>query len=256
MNIHPTAIVDDSAELGKNVTIGPYSIVEKNVVIKDGVEIKSHIVIGENTTIGKNCTIFPGAIVGGKPQDLKYKGEETYTEIGENTVIREYVTIHRGTDDRWKTVIGNNCLIMAYVHVAHDCILGNNVILANAVNLAGHVTLEEYATLGGLVPVHQFVRIGAHSYIGGGYRVSKDVPPYILASSEPLKYSGLNVVGLRRRGFTPESRELMKKAYRILFRSEFNTSQALEKIKSDLAQTEEIQAIVQFIENTQRGLIG
>lgn len=256
MNIHPTAIVDDSAQIGKNVTIGPYSIIDKNVIINDGVEIKTHVVIGENTTIGKNCTIFHGAIVGEIPQDLKFKGEETYTEIGENTVIREYVTIHRGTDDRWKTVIGNNCLIMAYAHVAHDCELGNNVILANAVNLAGHVTLEDYATLGGLVPVHQFVRIGAHSYIGGGYRVSKDVPPYILASSEPLKYSGLNSVGLRRRGFTPESRQLMKQAYRILFRSEFNTSQALAKIKSELTQTEEIQAILQFVEKTQRGIIG
>ena len=256
MNIHPTAIVDDSAQIGKNVTIGPYSIIDKNVIINDGVEIKTHVVIGENTTIGKNCTIFHGAIVGEIPQDLKFKGEETYTEIGENTVIREYVTIHRGTDDRWKTVIGNNCLIMAYAHVAHDCELGNNVILANAVNLAGHVTLEDYATLGGLVPGHQFVRIGAHSYIGGGYRVSKDVPPYILASSEPLKYSGLNSVGLRRRGFTPESRQLMKQAYRILFRSEFNTSQALAKIKSELTQTEEIQAILQFVEKTQRGIIG
>jgi len=256
VNIHPTAIVDASAQIGKNVIIGPYSIVGKNVVINDGVEIKTHVVVGENTTIGKNCTIFHGAIVGEVPQDLKFKGEETYTEIGENTVIREYVTIHRGTDDRWKTVIGNNCLIMAYAHVAHDCELGNNVILANAVNLAGHVTLEDYATLGGLVPVHQFVRIGAHSYIGGGYRVSKDVPPYILASSEPLKYSGLNAVGLRRRGFTPESRQLMKQAYRILFRSEFNTSQAIEKIKTELTQTEEIRTIVQFVEKTQRGIIG
>lgn len=256
MNIHPTAIVDDSAHIGKNVAIGPYSIIGKNVSINDGVEIKTHVVVGENTTIGKNCTIFHGAIVGEIPQDLKFKGEDTYTEIGENTIIREYVTIHRGTDDRWKTVIGNNCLIMAYAHVAHDCELGNNVILANAVNLAGHVTLEDYATLGGLVPVHQFVRIGAHSYIGGGYRVSKDVPPYILASSEPLKYSGLNAVGLRRRGFTPESRQLMKHAYRILFRSEFNTSQALAKIRAELTQTEEIQAIVQFVEKTQRGIIG
>ena len=229
---------------------------KKNVRINDGVEIKSHVVIGENTTIGKNSTIFHGAIVGEIPQDLKFKGEETTTEIGENTVIREYVTIHRGTSDRRETVIGNNCLIMAYAHVAHDCLLGDNVILANAVNLAGHVTLGDYATLGGLVPVHQFVRIGAHSYIGGGFRVPKDVPPFILASSEPLKYSGLNVIGLRRRGFTPESRELMKKAYRILFRSGNNTSQALEKIKSELTQTEEIRAIIEFVEQTERGIIG
>lgn len=256
MSIHETAIIDESAKLGTDVIVGPYSIIGKDVKIHDGVEIKSHAVISDRTTIGKNSSVFHGAIVGEVPQDLKFKGEETETIIGENTVIREYVTIHRGTSDRWKTVIGNNCLVMAYAHVAHDCFLGNNVILANAVNLAGHVTLEDYATLGGLVPVHQFVRIGAHSYIGGGYRVSKDVPPFILATSEPLKYTGLNVVGLRRRGFTPENRNLIKKAYRILFRSEFNTTQALEKIKSELPQTEEIRAIVDFVEKTERGIIG
>jgi len=256
VSIHKSAIVHDSAEIGKNVTIGPFSLIEKNVVIEDGVEIRTHAVISSNTTLRRNCKVFHGAVVGEIPQDLKFEGEDTVTEIGENTVIREYVTIHRGTNDRLKTVIGRNCLIMAYAHVAHDCLLGDNVILANAVNLAGHVTIEDYAILGGLVPVHQFVNIGKHSYIGGGFRVSKDVPPFILASSEPLTYSGLNIVGLRRRGFTAENRALIKKAYRLLFRSEYNTTQALEQVKNQLPQTEEIQYIVDFVESSERGIIG
>lgn len=256
MSIHETAIIHGSAEIGENVTIGPFSLVKENVVIEAGVEIRANAVIASNTKLGRNCKVFHGAVVGEIPQDLKFQGENTTTEIGENTVIREYVTIHRGTNDRLKTVIGRNCLIMAYAHVAHDCLLGDNVILANAVNLAGHVTIEEYAVLGGLVPVHQFVKIGKHSYIGGGFRVSKDVPPFILASSEPLAYSGLNIVGLRRRGFTSENRSLIKKAYRLIFRSEYNTSQALEQIKKDLPQTEEIQYIVDFVESSERGIIG
>ncbi|MBS1271545.1 MAG: Acyl-[acyl-carrier-protein]--UDP-N-acetylglucosamine O-acyltransferase [Candidatus Marinimicrobia bacterium] len=256
MSIHETAIIHGSAEIGENVTIGPFSLVKENVVIEAGVEIRANAVIASNTKLGRNCKVFHGAVVGEIPQDLKFQGENTTTEIGENTVIREYVTIHRGTNDRLKTVIGRNCLIMAYAHVAHDCLLGDNVILANAVNLAGHVTIEEYAILGGLVPVHQFVKIGKHSYIGGGFRVSKDVPPFILASSEPLAYSGLNIVGLRRRGFTSENRSLIKKAYRLIFRSEYNTSQALEQIKKDLPQTEEIQYIVDFVESSERGIIG
>lgn len=255
MSIHPTAIIDESSEVGENVSIGPYSIVRKNAVIESGVEIHAHAVIGEGTILRKNCKVFHGAVIGEVPQDLKFGGEETLTEIGENTIIREYATIHRGTKDRKKTVIGRDCLIMAYVHVAHDCLIGDHVILANAVNLAGHVTVEHNATLGGLVPVHQFVCIGQHCFIGGGYRVSKDVPPYILASNEPLSYCGLNAVGLRRRGFSRESRELMKKAYRLLFRSELNRSQALEEIKSEFPQTEEIRNIIEFVENSKRGLI-
>ncbi|MCF7804612.1 MAG: acyl-ACP--UDP-N-acetylglucosamine O-acyltransferase [Candidatus Marinimicrobia bacterium] len=254
--MHPSAIIHDSAKIGENVSVGPFSIVEKNTVIEDGVEIRAHAMIGENTILRRNCKVFHGAVVGEIPQDLKFNGENTYVEVGESTVIREYVTIHRGTDDRHKTLLGRNCLIMAYAHVAHDCFLGDNVILANAVNLAGHVTLEDYVILGGLVPVHQFVRIGKHAYIGGGYRVSKDVPPFILASSEPLTYAGLNVVGLRRRGFTAENRSLIKKAYRLLFRSEYNTSQALEQIKTQLTQTEEVKYIIQFVEQSERGIIG
>ncbi len=255
MNIHPTAIVDESAEIAEDVSIGPYSIVRKNVIIEEGVKIHANALVGERTILRKGCQLFQGAVVGEIPQDLKYSGEETKVEIGENTTIREYATVHQGTEDRLVTNVGRNCLIMAYVHVAHDCLIGDNVVLANAVNLAGHVTVEDYATLGGLVPVHQFVRIGAHSFVGGGFRVSKDVPPYILASSEPLCYSGLNVVGLRRRGFKPETRKLIKKAYRLIYRSEFNTTQAVEQIKNELPLTPEIESILQFVEKSKRGLI-
>ncbi len=255
-NIHPTAIVDASVQIGNNVSIGPFTIVQQHAVIGDGCQIHANALIGENTTLQPNCQVFHGAVVGEIPQDLKYHDEETYAEIGENTVIREYATIHRGTEDRVTTRVGSNCLVMAYVHIAHDCQVGDHVILANAVNLAGHVTIEDYVSLGGLVPVHQFVRIGAHAYIGGGFRVSKDVPPYILASKQPLSYGGLNVIGLRRREFSPESRTLIKRAYRILFRSEYNTTQALEKIRTDLPQTGEIQHILRFIEESERGIIG
>lgn len=255
-NIHPTAIVDETASIGDDVTVGPFSIVRANAVIGDRCEIHANALIGENTTLHSGCKVFHGAVIGEIPQDLKYHSEETYTEIGENTVIREYATIHRGTEDRVTTSVGNNCLVMAYVHIAHDCQVGDHVILANAVNLAGHVTIDDYASLGGLVPVHQFVRIGAHAYIGGGFRVSKDVPPFILASKQPLTYGGLNVVGLRRRGFSSESRNMIKKAYRILFRSEYNTSQAVEKIREELPNTEEIRRILTFIEESRRGLIG
>lgn len=255
-NIHPTAIVDETVRIGDDVTVGPFSIVRANAVIGDRCQIHANALIGENTTLHSGCKVFHGAVVGEIPQDLKYHSEETYTEIGENTVIREYATIHRGTEDRVTTSVGNNCLVMAYVHIAHDCQVGDHVILANAVNLAGHVTIDDYASLGGLVPVHQFVRIGAHAYIGGGFRVSKDVPPFILASKQPLTYGGLNVVGLRRRGFSSESRNIIKKAYRILFRSEYNTSQAVEKIREELPDTEEIRRILTFIKESRRGLIG
>ncbi|HKJ67988.1 MAG TPA: acyl-ACP--UDP-N-acetylglucosamine O-acyltransferase [bacterium] len=255
MSIHPTAIVDESAQLGDEVVVGPYSIIRGEAIIEDGVEIHAHALIGENTILHQHCKVFQGAVVGEVPQDLKFKGEDTFTEIGPNTVIREYATIHRGTDDRLKTIVGHDCLIMAYVHIAHDCLVGDHVILANAVNLAGHVTIEDYASIGGLVPIHQFVRIGRHSFVGGGVRVTKDVPPFVLASSEPLAYYGLNAVGLRRRGFENETRTLIKKAYRLIFRSEYNTSQAVSKIKEELPQTEEIQQIIQFVENSKRGLI-
>lgn len=255
-NIHPTAIIaDKNVTIGDNVTIGPYTIVEENVEIGDGVKIASHVQIGHGARIHKNVHIFIGAVVSGRPQDLKYAGEDTLTVIGENSTIREYVTIHRGTDDKWQTTIGKNCLIMAYTHVAHDCDIGDHVILSNACNMAGHVTIQEYAIIGGMVPIHQFVTIGRHSFVGGGFRVSKDVPPYIRASNSPLMYNGLNAVGLRRRGYTSETVSQIKEAYNLIYRSKLNVSQAVLAIKQDLPETEEIQHILKFIENSARGII-
>lgn len=254
--IHHTAIIsDENVKIGDNVTIGPFSIVEENVEIGDGVTIASHALIGNGARIQNNVSVFMGAVVSGRPQDLKYNDEETTTVIGENTIIREYVTIHRGTDDKWQTVVGENCLIMAYCHIAHDCVIGDNVILSNSCNMAGHVTIEDFAAVGGMVPIHQFVTIGCHSFIGGGFRVSKDVPPYIRASNSPLAYNGLNSVGLRRRGFTSQTVAEIKDAYQLIYRSKLNVSQAILEIKEKLPQTMEIKTILDFIDKSKRGII-
>jgi len=197
--IHP------GAKIGNNVTVSPFAYVDDNVTIGDDTWIGPNVTIFSGARIGKNCRIFPGAVISAIPQDLKFAGEDTITEIGDNTTIRECVTINRGTTDKMKTAVGSNCLLMAYVHVAHDCILGNNIIMANSVNLAGHVTVEDWAILEGLVAVQQFVRIGAHAFITGGSLVRKNVPPFTKAAREPLQYVGINSVGLRRRGFTNES---------------------------------------------------
>ncbi|RMD93214.1 MAG: acyl-ACP--UDP-N-acetylglucosamine O-acyltransferase [Calditrichaeota bacterium] len=251
----PLAQVNPKAELGEGVTVGPFSIIEEDVIIGPGTRVASHVLIARGARIGASCQIHHGAVLSTIPQDMKFAGEETTLEIGDRTIVREYATLNRGTKDRWKTIIGHDCLIMAYVHVAHDCIIGNHVILANAVNMAGHVIIEDYANIGGLVPIHQFVRVGTHAFVGGGYRIAKDVPPYVLASGEPLKYAGLNVVGLKRRGFSSETLAILKKAYKFIYRSNLNVSQALEKIKSELEITREIQNIIKFIENSQRGII-
>lgn len=254
--IHPTAIIaEKNVKIGDNVTIGPFSIVEENVEIGNGVTIASHALIGSGARIHDNVNVFIGAVVSGRPQDLKYNDEETTTIIGENTIIREYVTIHRGTDDKWKTVVGKNCLIMAYCHIAHDCTIGDSVILSNSCNMAGHVKIEDFVTVGGMVPIHQFVTIGRHSFIGGGFRVSKDVPPYIRASNSPLEYNGLNSVGLRRRGFTSQAISSIKEAYQLIYRSKLNVSQAISEIKEKLPRTAEVQIILDFVENCKRGLI-
>jgi UDP-N-acetylglucosamine acyltransferase len=254
VNIHPTAIIHPGVELGKDVEIGPYSIVGEKVVIGDGVRIANHVLIERNTSIGAGCRIFTGAVLGTEPQDLKYRGEVTFLEIGNNTIVREYVTVNLGTRQRGKTTIGNNAMLMAYVHVAHDCLIGDDVILANAVNMAGHVEIGEYAIVGGVVPIHQFVKIGPHAMIGGGYRVNQDVCPYMRVAGYPLRVVGLNVVGLERRGFSGEAISALKKAYKLLFRSNLNVSQAIEKI-SQLPQTQEIGVLLQFIANSQRGII-
>ncbi len=253
--IHSTAIVSKKAEIAEDVEIGPYSMVKEDVIIEAGTKIHSHVLIEPRTQIGKNCQIYQGAVLGGEPQDLKFEGEKTNLRIGDNTIIREYATLSRGTKHRGETTVGNNCFLMAYAHVAHDCIIGDNVILANSVNLAGHVEIQDFAIIGGVVPVHQFVRIGVHSIIGGGFRVPMDVCPYMLAAGYPLKICGINKIGLQRRGFSPQTIELLEKANRILFRSKFNTRQALEKIRSELEMIPEVQNLLEFIEKSERGIV-
>jgi len=252
--IHPTAIIDPSARLGANVNVGPYSIIGPDCVLGDDCAIGSSVAIHKWTELGKGVKVWHGASLGGDPQDLKYKGTKTRALIGDNTVIRECVTINRATGEGHDTVVGKNCFIMAYAHVAHECVVGNNVILANSVNLAGHVTIEDFAIIGGLTPIHQFVRVGCHCMIGGSSAVQKDVIPYTKAFGIPLKMYGLNSVGLARRGFSEAQRELIGKAYRILFRSDLNTTQALARLKGELEMTADIKHIVEFVESSQRGI--
>ena len=255
MAIDKTAIVSAKAEIGNNVDIGPYSIVEDDVVIQDNTKILSNVLIASGTRLAENCTIFHGAVLGTVPQDLKFGGEKTTLEISSNTVIREYATLNRGTVNRGKTVIGKNCLIMAYAHIAHDCEIGNYVIIANAVNMAGHISVEDYVGIGGMVPIHQFVKIGTQSFIGGGGRVPKDVPPYILAAGEPLRYCGLNAVGLNRRGIKKEVQSALKKAYRFFYRVNLNVKDALKKIEDEIEPFDEIKHLVSFIRKSERGVI-
>jgi len=254
--VHPTAIIDSQARLGENISIGPYSIISNNVEIGDGCQIGSHVLILPGARIGRDCKIFHHAVISEIPQDLKFAGEETTAEIGERTIIREFVTINRGTSQHWKTVIGSDCLLMAYVHIAHDCIVGNQVILANAVNLAGHVEIEYWVIVGGLVGVQQFSRIGQHSIIGGHYRVPKDVPPYIMAAREPLRYEGLNRVGLKRRNFPPETILALKRAYTLIYNSEYNVSDAIKKIEeTPELMIPEVRNVIEFIKKSSRGII-
>ncbi|UCB52134.1 MAG: acyl-ACP--UDP-N-acetylglucosamine O-acyltransferase [Candidatus Zixiibacteriota bacterium] len=255
MDIHPTAIVHQKAKLADDVNVGPFSIVNEGAQIGAGTEIGSHALIDSGTVIGEKCSIHHGAVLGTLPQDLKFKGEKTHLTIGDGTTVREYATLNRGTEYRGETVVGKSCFIMAYAHVAHDCLLGDHVILANSVNLGGHVEIGDYAIIGGVVPVHQFVKIGAHSIIGGGFRVQKDVCPYALLGGYPLKTMGLNRVGLTRRGFPEKTMEILDQAFRILFKSRLNTSQAVEKIKSELEPIPEVQTILDFIAKSERGIV-
>ncbi|MCK4760928.1 MAG: acyl-ACP--UDP-N-acetylglucosamine O-acyltransferase [Candidatus Aminicenantes bacterium] len=253
--IHPTAVVDPGAKIGENVSVGPYAIIADNAEIGSGTHIDSNVRICYGARIGKDCHIFHGAVIGEIPQDLKFAGEDSTAVIGDRATIREYATIHRGTKDRKKTEVGSDCLLMAYSHVAHDCVIGDRVILANTVQLAGHVTIHDWAYIGGMVGVHQFTHIGKHAFIGGGFRCTQDVPPFILAAGEPLKYTGLNVVGLRRRGFSNDTIGQLKEAYRLIYRSEFNISQALEQIQSGFELSEEIREVVSFIQQSKRGIV-
>lgn len=253
--IHPTAIVSSKAELAEGVVVGPFAVIEEDVTIDEGTHIGPHVLVANGARIGKKCVIHNGAVVSTAPQDLKYNNEPTLFEIGDNTTIREFCTLNRGTIAHGKTTVGSNCLLMAYMHVAHDCIVGNNVIIANSVQLAGHVTIDDWAIIGGATVIHQFVTIGAHTMIGGGFRVIKDVPPYIMAGRDPLCFERLNVIGLRRRGFTQDSIDALNDAYRILYLSQLNVSQGIEKIKETMAITPEIHQLIDFVANAKRGII-
>jgi UDP-N-acetylglucosamine acyltransferase len=253
--IQPLAYVHPQAKVANNVIIDPFVTIEKNVEIGEGTWIGHHATIMEGARIGKNCKIFPGAVISAIPQDLKFDGEETTVEIGDGTTIREFVTVNRGTKASYKTIIGKNCLLMAYVHVAHDCVIGNNVILANAATLAGHIEIDDFAIVGGLAAVHQFVKIGAHSMISGGGMARKDIPPYTKAAREPLSYVGVNSIGLRRRGFTNEQINQIQEIYRIIYRKNYNVSQAVNIIEADVPATPERDEILTFINSSARGIM-
>jgi UDP-N-acetylglucosamine acyltransferase len=254
VKIHSTAIVDKTAELAAGVEIGPFTIIGEEVTIGDGSRIASHVLVDEGTILGKNCRIHHGAVLGTIPQDLKFEGEKTILRLGDNNVVREYATLNRGTQERGETTIGSGCLFMAYSHVAHDCVIGNNAILANCVNFGGHVKVGEFAIIGGLVPVHQFVQIGEHAIVGGGYRVPKDVCPYSMVAGNPLKTMGLNLVGLKRRGFSPQTIGTLKEAFKLLFFSNLNTTQALAAIENNVEPSPEVSKLIDFVRKSERGI--
>jgi UDP-N-acetylglucosamine acyltransferase len=252
--IHPTAIVDKSAEIAKDAEVGPFAIVGPGCVVGPGSVLEARATLQENVRLGSGVMVGSGSILGGKPQDLKFRGEITHVEIGDHTVIREYVTINRGTTQSYRTTVGSNCFLMSYVHLAHDCHVGNNVIMSNGTQLAGHVTVEDYVIFSGLCAVHQFAKVGRHAFIGGMARVSKDVPPFVKAVGNPIQLFGLNSVGLRRRGFSEEVVVELKKAYRLLFRSELNVTQALEQAALELKPFDEVKALIAFVETSGRGV--
>lgn len=252
--VHPTALIDPSAELAPGVVVGPYSIVGPGVRVGARTRIGSHVLIERDTTVGEECTLHQGAVLGTDPQDLKYMGEPTVLVVGDRTVIREYATLNRGTIASGVTRVGSDCMLMAYTHVAHDCHLGNHVILSNAVNMAGHVSIGDWAIIGGLTPIHQFVRIGAHAFVGGATRVAKDVPPYVKAAGSPMELYGLNSVGLQRRGFPEEVRRELKRAYRLFFASNHNVAQALARAREELRAIPEVEVFLSFFENSERGV--
>ena len=253
--IHPHTYVHPNAKLATNVKIDPFTVIHQNVEIGEGTWIGSNVTIMEGAKIGKNCRIFPGAVIAADPQDLKFEGETTRVEIGDNTTIREFVTINRGSKDRWTTKVGKNCLIMAYSHLAHDCFIGDNCIISNNTQVAGHVTVGDWGILAGMCAIHQFVTIGQHAFVSGGSLVSKDVPPYIKAGRNPLSYAGVNSVGLKRRGFTIEKINHILDIYRIIYNKGMNTSQALNYIEEELPATDERDDIVTFIRESGRGII-
>jgi UDP-N-acetylglucosamine acyltransferase len=251
----PLAYIHPGAKIAKSVVIEPFVTISNNVIIGEGSWSGSNVTIMEGARIGKNCNIFPGAVISAVPQDLKYNDEDTLTIIGDNVTIRECVTINRGTTDRMKTVIGNNCLIMAYCHIAHDCIVGDNCIFSNNSTLAGHITIGDNVVLAGMTAVHQFCAVGNHAFVTGGTLVRKDVPPYVKAGREPISYVGINSVGLRRRGFTTEKIREIQDIYRILYQKHYNNSQASQIIEAEMEATPERDEILQFIKNSHRGIM-
>lgn len=249
------ASIHQDAKIGKDVVIAPFVTIEEDVIIGDGTRIDSNASILKGSRIGKNCHICSGAVIGGEPQDLKFKGEYSTAEIGDNTTIREFVTVNRGTASRGKTVVGNNCLIMAYSHIAHDCILKNNIIVANASQIAGEVEIDNFATIGGGTLMHQFSKIGPHVMIQGGSHINKDIPPFAVVGRIPTIFAGINLIGLQRRGFTKEQIENIQNIYRILYNSGLNNSAAMEKIVAEIPDSEEKTIIVDFIKSSERGIV-
>lgn len=254
--IHPSAIVDASAEIGEGIEIGPYCIIGKNVRIGDGSRLASHVVIETNTTIGQNCTILSGAVLGGAPQDYKFKGEPTYLKIGDNNIIREYVTLHRASGEGNATTIGDNNMFMAYCHVGHNCTLGNCITMANTVGISGHVVVEDKVVFGGIVGVHQNVRIGKLAMIGGFSKILQDVPPFAMVEGRPTRVYDLNKIGLRRNGVGPQERAGIRMAYKLLYRSNLNTAQALEAIERDVEPSPELEYLLNFIRSIRKGYAG
>lgn len=251
----PLAYIHPAAKIAPSVVIDPFVTIEQNVEIGEGTRIGSNVTIMEGARIGKNCTIFPGAVISGIPQDLKFRGEDTLAIIGDNTTIRECVTVNRGTAAKGKTVVGSNCLIMAYSHVAHDCVIGDNVIISNATQIAGEVVVDNFAVIGGGTLIHQFCHIGSHVMIQGGALVNKDIPPYVKAAREPIAYAGVNSIGLRRRGFTSEVIRDIQEIYRYLYLSGLNNTDAVERIEAELPATKERDEIILFVRNSKRGII-
>mgnify|MGYP001239199081 CR=1 FL=1 len=247
--------VSNKAKIGTNVTIGDFTVIKDDVVIGNNVKIGSNVLIDDGARISDNVTLHHGAVVSSIPQDLKFKGEITTLEIGESTVVREYATLNRGTEANGKTVVGKNCLLMAYSHVAHDCTVGDNVIIANCGTLGGHVEIDDWAIVGGLVAVHQFVKIGAHTLLAGFTKAVKDIPPYIIAGSNPMKFEGVNIIGLKRRGFTQEQIDSIKEFYKLLYKSGLNISDAVKQITASIAGTEETDVILDFISRSTRGIL-
>ncbi len=253
--IHPSALVSSHATLGERVEVGPFAIIGDGCEVGDDCQIAARATLERDVKLGTGVKVGIGTVLGGAPQDLKYAGEETTVEIGEGTVIREYSTVNRGTSESFKTTVGTNCLLMSYVHLAHDCHIGNGVILANGVQLAGHVTIEDKATISGLSAVHQFARIGRNSFIGGMSRVSKDIPPFLKAVGNPLKLYGLNSIGLQRNGFSEDVVRELKRAYRLFFRSDLNVTQAMQRAESELEMFPEVRELIRFVEESERGIV-